>query len=116
LKGVFVVAALIVAAACSDSTRFEMPLTLTVTTTTPTASVGDTVVFEVAATGSSLIGVFLDYGDEDADTFNLRTLVTSITSTLSHEYQAAGTFLVEAHADDAQEGRIADTISVTISP
>ena len=116
LGRIFFAASLMVSEACSESTGFEQPLSVSVSTTTPTAAVGETVLFEVSATGGFLVGILLDYGDEEADTFNLTTPTTSITSTLSHEYQAAGMFLVEAQAKDVQEGLIASTITVTISP
>ena len=109
-------AALVISAACLDSTPVQHVLTIRITATSTAATVGDVVGFDFDATGPIVVAIIVAYGDGVADTVEAIGGVNSASGRVTHAFQTAGTFLVEALVVDAQEGRLTDTVSVNITP
>ena len=112
-------AALVISAACLDSTPVQHVLTIRITATSTAATVGDVVGFDFDATGPIVVAIIVAYGDGVADTVEAIGAIGGVNSAsgrVTHAFQTAGTFLVEALVVDAQEGRLTDTVSVNITP
>ena len=64
---------------------------------------GDTVSFEVNATGNNLVGVIIDFGDDSTAQYATGG-ASSARVTFKHAYSAAGSFTVRASVTDAVSG------------
>lgn len=107
--------ALLFMVGCGGGTEPQHDLTVKIAAASSTSTVGNDVNFSFEVTGPRLIGVVVAYGDgvvDTVDTFN----ATSASGILVHAFQAVGIFMVEATVVDAQDGHLADTVSVQITP
>lgn len=112
-------AALLVAvasAACLDNDiTGTRPLSFALTSDMATATVGDSITFTFTATGTSIFGVLLSYGDGVVD-----TLVTQSSSTVEwtqdvkHAYEVPGDFDVAGRLETAVGSR-SDTVAVEVA-
>lgn len=100
-------------AACGSGQLEPLPLEITITADRLTAARGDSISFDVRAQGGALRILSVDWGDGD-----LYTVLTSGARTahaiVRHAYANAGMYDVEAAVDDAQAGRKAATVRVTV--
>lgn len=99
-------------AGCS-LTDVGRPLSVDITADPEAASVGDTITFVVAGTGSFMSGFRIDYDDgsdpEERGTGGSQTA----TTTFAHAYGAAGTYSAVATIIDSS-GELSDTVAVVI--
>jgi hypothetical protein len=103
------------AACLDDSITGTRPLTFTLEASPSTAIVGDSLDFTYQATGTSIGGVILDYGDGVADTVLAETFnEVERAGTLRYAYTVAGTFEVVGRVVTSI-GTRADTVQVEIT-
>jgi len=116
-----ITAVLLVAAAasagCSDLTfvggdpaAFELTIE-----GSATPLVGDTAAFRYQASGTSLSGVILEYGDGVADSIGTFGAVTA-SGVAVHTYAEAGSYVVEGRLEDAVQGVVRDEVTVEVLP
>jgi hypothetical protein len=105
-----------IAAGClDDSITGTRPLTFTLTANTTTAVAGDSITFTFDATGTSLFGVVLSYGDGMADTVLAQTPnIVEWTEEMRYAYTTEGSFRVVGRVESAAGNR-ADTVDVVIT-
>ncbi len=107
--------ALLLLTGCGGGTELQHDLTVRISAASSVATVGDDVEFSFEVTGPRLIGVVVAYGDEVVDTVDTFD-ATSASGVLVHAFQTVGIFPVEATVVDAQDGHLADTVSVQVTP
>ena len=117
-KALVVPAALVVLASCfgDDAAGIVHDLTMSVSASTTTAAVGIDVDFSFEATGPSVMGVIVDFGDGLADSVETFSGVNSLAGVVTHAFLTEGNFLVEGIVVDALDGRLSDTLFVDITP
>lgn len=98
---------------CGQSTAPAEPLVVTVQASAATISVGDTLSVVVNATGNNLVGVFIEYGDAEADQYAMSG-ATSARVTFKHAFETAGTFTIRAVVTDAIAGDKEATVAVAV--
>jgi hypothetical protein len=115
-KGIGIaVAAVTVAWGCSDITSGGGgPLSLTVTADRQTAQVGQKLTFTYAATGQSISGITLEYGDGVVDSINSYGSQSS-SGQRTHTYAEAGDYVVLGTVFDFVEGTGTASASVTVT-
>lgn len=107
-------AILIGLAACAPATLEPKPLDVGVEANRTTAAMGDTVTFVVSAQGGALIGIEIDYGDNNIDQFGTGGARTARV-TFRHAYSQPGTYTVKAVVTDATAGQKQATIEVRVN-
>lgn len=90
-------------------------LTFSLSADRSSVPVGDSVVFTFDATGASLRGVVLEYGDGAVDSVQAFGAQTA-GGRRAHTYQSAGTFVVMGRAEDATAEAATDEVTVTVMP
>lgn len=105
-----------VAAGClDDSITGTRPLSFSLTASSSTAAVGDSITFTYEATGTSIFGVVMAFGDGVVDTVVAQTPnIVEWSEEVRYAYTAPGTFRVVGRVETAGGGR-ADTVDVVIS-
>jgi hypothetical protein len=94
---------LIGVAACGDASLDPLPLSITVEASRVTATPGESIDFVVTASGGSLVGITINYGDNGSDQFGTGGARTARV-TFSHAFAAAGVYQVRAIVTDAVAG------------
>lgn len=107
-------AILIGLAACAPSTLEPKPLDVGVEADRTTVATGDTLNFVVTAQGGALVGVEIDYGDNNLDQFGTGGAHTARV-TFRHAYSQTGTYTVKAVVTDAAAGQKQATIEVRVN-
>ena len=88
---------------CAQEPLDPLPLDVTITAERTVAAAGDSIRFDITAQGGSLLGVIVEYGDEQSSIFNAFGARTARTS-FRHAYAQAGVYNVEATVSDALAG------------
>jgi hypothetical protein len=115
LKGVGLAALVgLVAWSCSSITSTGKPLTITLTADRTTAVVDQEVTFSYEATGKSISGILLEFGDGALDSINSYGS-QSATGRRTHAYAEAGDYVAVGTVFDFSEGTRSATISVTVT-
>lgn len=91
----------------------QAELTVSVDAEKATAAPGESVAFDVYATGTFLVRVTVEYGDTQEHTRDMNQVKTYRTR-VSHAYTEAGRFLVTATAWEISGRSVSDTLSVTV--
>ena len=99
---------------CRQTIEPPISLVATLESSRSTAARGDTVTFVVSATGNSLVGVVIDFGDQSGDLFATGGARTARV-TFKHVFQTAGTFTISAVVTDAIVGDKESTTAVVIN-
>lgn len=105
---------LVVVVACvsePDPREFTMSLTVE----EPVVTLGDSAVFVLEAEGSGLIEVIMDFGDGAVEAEDL-LLPVEIRRTISHAYEAPGTFEATGSVEDADGSILSDQVTVEVLP
>jgi hypothetical protein len=108
------VVASVIACGCSSSTEPPRALNVSVAASAPSAQAGDTLSFVVEATGSNLVGVTIDYGDDESAQYATGG-ATSAHVTFKHAFSSAGEFVVQAVVTDALSGEKGASVAVVIT-
>jgi hypothetical protein len=108
--------AAVTAAACLDNDiTGTRPLSFTLTSDVATTTVGDSITFTFAATGTSIFGVVLDYGDGVIDTLPTQSPSTvEWTQQVRRVYAVPGDFNVVGRLETGIGAR-SDTVAVTVT-
>ena len=111
-----IILAAVTAAACLDnSITGTRPLSFSLTSNVATTNVGDSLTFTFAATGTSIFGVLLSYGDGVVDTLVAESSSTvEWTQQVRRAYEVPGDFNVIGRLETAV-GTRSDTVAVTIT-
>ena len=104
----------IAAIACRQTTEPPIALSVLLEANTATIPRGDTVTFEVTATGNNLVGVIIDYGDSSSDQYATGGALTARV-TFKHAYSAGGTFTVRATVTDAVAGVKEASVAIVVN-
>ena len=96
-----------------DSITGTRPLTFNITADVSTATVGQTVTFSFAATGTLLRSVSIDFGDGEVDT-NTYFGPVEVTGQAAHAFASTGVFLVRGEAL-AAAGSASGEITITVN-
>lgn len=107
-------AVLLLTGSCRQTTEPPVSLVVTLESSRSTAARGDTVTFTVNATGNTLIGVVMDFGDQTGDLYAMGGARTARVA-FKHVFQATGTFTVSAVVTDAIAGEKASTAAIVIN-
>ena len=104
------------AAAClDDDITGTRPLSFTLSSDVSSAPIGDSVTFTFTATGTSIFGVVLRYGDGVADTVVTQSSSTvEWTQSIKRAFPVAGDFDVVGRLETAVGSR-SDTVAVQIT-
>ena len=105
---------LLLTGGCRQTTEPPVTLVATLQSSRSTAARGDTVTFTVSATGNTLIGVVIDFGDQASDQFATGGARTARV-TFKHVFQTAGSFTVSAVVTDALVGEKEAITAVVIN-
>lgn len=89
------------------------PLSIDFNVDRPTASVGDSITFEVVGTGQLLSAIVIEFGEEDADDHQFDATGQSATTSTRHAYESPGTYQAVGIVFDSS-GQLSDTIDVVI--
>lgn len=89
------------------------PLSVQLTVNPATASVGDTLSFQISGTGSFLSLLVIDFGEAGADDFEAGAGGQSSSRSTGHAYESAGTFRAVGTVVDSS-GEMSDTVEVVI--
>lgn len=101
--------------ACSEVTvSGGQPVSLELAVDKAAATVGEDVSVAVAARGTSLNGVVVEYGDGAADSLAAFGAVSAQT-TFVHQYAEPGTFVIRGRAEDGPTGTARDSATVVIT-
>ncbi|MDZ7778912.1 MAG: hypothetical protein U5R14_03105 [Gemmatimonadota bacterium] len=105
----------VLAACLDDDITGTRALSFTLTADPASAEVGDSITFTYDASGTSILGVLLDYGDGVQDTIVAQTpnQVERIEE-VKYAYEIAGSFEVVGRLETG-DGGTSDTVSVEIS-
>lgn len=105
-----------VSAACLDSDiTGTRPLSFDLTSDMATATVGDSITFSFTATGTSIFGVLLSYGDGVVDTLVTESASTvEWTQAVKRAYEVSGDFSVVGRLETAVGSR-SDTVAVQVT-
>jgi len=107
-------ALMIVGSAClDDSITGTRPLSFNFTADPTSASVGQTVTFSYAATGTRIQGVIVEYGDGSADSVFTPGTVVEVEGVLEHAYEITGTFQAVGRLETTQTF-LADTVTIQV--
>lgn len=111
-----VILASVTAVACLDnSITGTRPLSFTLTSDAATSTVGDSLTFTFAATGTSIFGVVLNYGDGTMDTIPAESPNTvEWTQQVRRAFEVPGEFNVVGRLETGVGSR-SDTVAVTIT-
>jgi hypothetical protein len=107
-------ALLLLTGSCRQTTEPPGSLVATLESSRSTAARGDTITFTVNASGNTLIGVVIDFGDQTGDLYATSGALTARV-TFKHVYQASGSFTVSAVVTDAIAGEKEATTAVVIN-
>lgn len=88
------------------------PLSIEFTVNPPTASVGDSITFEVMGTGRSLSGLVIEFGEEGAG-HEFSTGGQSAKTSTQHAYESPGAYQAVGTVIDSS-GQLSDTVEVVI--
>jgi hypothetical protein len=92
------------------------PLSFSLTSDVASATVGDSITFSFSATGTSIFGVLLFYGDGVVDTLATESPNTvEWTQAIKHAYEVPGDFAVIGRLETSV-GTRTDTVAVVIAP
>lgn len=105
---------LLLSGGCRQTTEPPVSLVATLESSRSTAARGDTITFTVNATGNSLVGVVIDFGDQAGDQFGTGG-ARSARVTFKHAFQTPGSFTVSAVVTDAIVGEKQSTTTVVIN-
>src|SRR5688572_8358883 len=89
--------------ACGDGGLDPLPLSIAIEASRVTAAPGESIDFVVTASGGSLVGITINYGDNGSDQFGTGGARTARV-TFSHAFAAAGVYQVRAIVTDAVAG------------
>lgn len=111
-----VILASVTAVACLDnSITGTRPLSFTLTSNVATSNVGDSITFTFTATGTSIFGVLMDYGDGTLDTLPAESASTvEWTQQVRRAFEIPGNFNVVGRLETGVGSR-SDTVAVTIT-
>ncbi len=111
-----VILAAVTAAACLDnSITGTRPLSFTLTSNVATTTVGDSITFTFVATGTSIFGVVMNYGDGTIDTLATESPSTvEWTQQVRRAFEDTGEFNVVGRLQTGIGSR-SDTVAVTIT-
>jgi hypothetical protein len=101
--------------ACGDFSTTVRPTSLTMTVNRPSGAVGQPFEFSYSATGRSMAGLIIDYGDGGLDSLGFQGAVTA-TGRREHTYSQPGTYLVSGLLEDFLAGSSSAQISVAVIP
>ena len=107
-------ASLVLAWGCSESTVTPLPLEISVAASRTTVAPGDTVVFVATVQGGSLLGLDADFGDNTTDQYGTAGAQTGKVS-FHHAYTTRGTFTAKITVTDAVAGQKAASIDVHVN-
>ena len=107
-------AVLLLTGSCRQTTEPPVSLVVTLESSRSTAARGDTVTFTVSATGNSLVGVVIDFGDQSGDQFGSGGARTARV-TFKHVFLTTGSFTVSAVVTDAIVGEKESSTAVVIN-
>lgn len=100
--------------ACSPSSLEPLPLDVTIQASRATAAPGDTVTFVADAQGGTLLGLQVDYGDNNTDQYSTGGARTAKV-TFRHAYQQRGTYTVRVVVTDAAAGQKEASVEVSVN-
>jgi hypothetical protein len=105
-----------IAAGClDDSITGTRPVSFTLVAEPASAPVGDSITFTYTATGTSIYGVVINYGDGVIDTISAESPnQVERTESLRYAYASAGSFQVIGRVESAA-GIRSDTVEVQVS-
>ena len=102
-------------ASCTDeSLSIGGPLMLSLSAASSVA-VTDSLVVEYAVVGRNLLGMVVDFGDMQIDSFFFAA-AQSASGRVPHLYAAPGQYAVSARVEDAVEGNVTEGLTVTVTP
>ena len=105
----------LLASGCTDESVFiGGPLMLSLTAASSVA-VTDSLVVEYTVVGRSLLGMVVDYGDMQIDSFFFSSAQTA-SGRAPHLYAAPGQYSVSARVEDSVEGNVTEGLTVTVTP
>ncbi len=99
---------------CDAITSVGRPLTVDLTAPKTSVVVGESLLFRVHATGSSLRGAIIDFGDGVADTTAFGGAVTA-RADFPHEFGSAGSFHVVATVIEDVGPQVRDSITIQVT-
>lgn len=111
----------VAAAAClDDSITGARPISFTLSAPIATAQVGDSLTFEVSATGTGILGVVMSYGDGTVDSLDVAAQsgggnIVEYFDQPRYAYTTSGTFEVIGQLVTSAGSR-SDTVQVEITP
>lgn len=108
------VALSVAAIACRQTTEPPVGLSVSIQANAAVVLRGDTVSFQVNATGNNLIGVIINFGDDATDQYATGGALTARV-TFKHAYSTAGSFTVRASVTDAFAGEKDVTTLVVVN-
>lgn len=104
---------LVVLVACRQPATPTEPLVVTIGASASTIPVGDTLSVVVSASGNNLVGIYIEYGDSQADLY-ATSGATSARVTFRHAFESAGSFTIRAVVTDAIAGEKEATVGVVV--
>jgi hypothetical protein len=114
MKRYLIVGLVLIFGSCRQETEPPGPVLVTLESSTTTAARGDTISFTVNATGNTLVGVVVDFGDQVTEQYATGGARTARV-TFKHAFQTAGSFTVNAVVTDAVAGEKEASASVVIN-
>jgi hypothetical protein len=104
---------LLMVSACGSLSTEVLPLEVVVAPEKTTVKAGDSILVEVRAQGSLLLGIVVDWGD--GQTTNVDTqYARTAKSTLRHVWASPGVYLITAVVTDGEAGTKTGTASITV--
>jgi len=107
-------AVMIAALGCTESTLDPLPLEITVAASRTTAAPGDTILFVATVQGGSLLGLNADYGDTSTDLYGTSGARTGKV-TFRHAYATRGTFTTKITLTDATLGQKSASVEIHVN-
>jgi hypothetical protein len=102
------------AIACRQTTQPPIGLSVSIQANPAVVLRGDTVTFQVTATGNNLVGVTIDFGDSSTDQYATGGALTARV-TFKHVYNAAGSFTARVTVTDAIAGEKEVTTLIVVN-
>jgi hypothetical protein len=102
------------ASCLDDNITGTRPLTFSLTSDLTSAIVDQTITFNYAATGTSMVGVIVTYGDGAADSTFTPGNVVEASGEFTHVWTAVGSYVVAGRVETLL-GIEMDSITITIN-
>ena len=91
------------------------PIGISLTAEATSAAVGQSVTLRFEATGTDMLGVLFDWGDDVVDSVTAGEQVLEMSGPMTHTWGSVGTYVVTGTVETARLGVASDEVTIRIN-